>query len=377
MNKEENDKLISKLLQDWFEINKRNLPWRHTKDPYKVWISEVILQQTRVVQGYDYFLRFVNRFPDVRSLARASEQEVLKLWQGLGYYSRARNLHAAAIQIVEKFGGEFPSSYREILSLKGVGPYTAAAVASIVYGLPCAAVDGNVYRVLSRLFAIETPIDTSAGQKCFAQIAQTLLNEENPGDHNQAIMELGAVICTPSCPNCGECPLQSVCLAYEKKNPDRFPVKGGKRAKKERFFHYFHIEQKGFTYIQKRGASDIWKNLYEFPLIETETPADLSQLFRNERFASMFRSVKQASFSRQVQFKHVLSHRIVHASFYRVIPIGNAFFDLDGEFIRIETASLSDYPVSRLIHKYLEIFSKTPSPGNETDFLFKNLQNPK
>ena len=262
MNKKESDKLISSLLQYWYAQHKRSLPWRETKAPYVVWISEIILQQTRVNQGNDYFLRFIERFPDIKSLAEASEDDVLKIWQGLGYYSRARNLYTAAKQVMEKFDGVFPSSYSDILSLKGVGEYTAAAVASIVYNLPYPVVDGNVFRVLSRLFTIETPIDSTIGKKYFNEIAQSILDEQHPGDHNQAIMEFGALVCTPKQPKCTECPLQSVCLAFEKKNVLNYPVKKGKTIQKERFFNYFHIEQNGYTYIKKRGDSDVWQNIY-------------------------------------------------------------------------------------------------------------------
>ena len=354
MNKKENDKLISRVLQDWYRQHKRSLPWRDSKDPYVVWISEIILQQTRVNQGHDYFLRFVEKFPDIKSLAEAPEDDVLKIWQGLGYYSRARNLHTAAKQITEKFDGFFPSSHSDILSLKGVGEYTAAAVASIAFGLPYAVVDGNVFRVLSRLFAIETAIDSTAGKKLFAETAQSILDRENPGNHNQAMMELGALVCTPKLPKCAECPLQTVCLALEKKNELAFPVKKGKIIQKERFFNYFHIEQNGYTYIIKRDNSDVWKNLYEFPLIETDEQNDLLMLQANPCFSNLFQSAGKICFQHKLRLKHVLSHRIIHADFYRVELSEQFAFDEDKKFIKIEAASLFEYPVSRLIHKYLE-----------------------
>lgn len=354
MNKKESDKLISSLLQNWYAQHKRSLPWRDTNEPYIVWISEIILQQTRVNQGYDYFLRFIERFPDIKLLAEAPEDDVLKIWQGLGYYSRARNLHAAAKQIFEKFDGIFPTSYDTILSLKGVGEYTAAAVASIVYDLPHAVVDGNVYRVLSRLFAIDEPIDTTSGKKLFAETAQSILDEKHPGNHNQAIMELGALVCIPKQPKCMECPLQTVCLAFEQKNVSAFPVKKGKTVQKERFFNYFHIEHNGYTYINKRDNSDVWKNLYEFPLIETETQSDLLELQKNEEFTALFPSSGTIYFQHKLRIKHVLSHRIIHADFYRVELNQQTAFDLENKFIKIEFPSLFEYPVSRLIHKYLE-----------------------
>lgn len=354
MSEKENDNLIGSLLQSWYAQHKRNLPWRATKDPYVVWVSEIILQQTRVDQGHDYFLRFIERFPDIKSLALAPEDDVLKIWQGLGYYSRARNLHTAAKQIMEKFNGVFPASHSDILLLKGVGEYTAAAVASIVYDLPCPVVDGNVFRVLSRLFAIGVPIDSASGRKLFTETAKSILDKQNPGTHNQAIMELGALICTPRLPKCPECPLQAVCLAFEEKNVTGFPVKKGKTIQKERYFNYFHIEQNGYTYIRKRNNSDIWKNLYEFPLIETEAPSDLLKLQANSGFSSLFQSAGEVYIEHKLRLRHVLSHRIIHADFYRVELNGQQNTDLEKEFIKIKSASISEYPVSRLIHKYLE-----------------------
>lgn len=354
MNKKENDKLISNLLQDWYQKNKRCLPWRETQEAYSVWISEIILQQTRVNQGYSYFLRFTERFPDIKSLAEAPEDDVLKIWQGLGYYSRARNMHAAAKQIMEKFHGVFPTSHHDILSLKGIGEYTAAAIASIVYNLPHAVVDGNVYRVLSRLFAIEAPIDTASGKKIFAEIAQSVLDEQNPGIHNQALMELGALICTPQQPKCTECPLRDFCLAFEKKTPMAFPVKKRKATQTERFFNYFHIEQHGFTYLSKRNKADIWKNLYEFPLIETNKQCDLLGLQSVDKFSRLFPSSGNFLFTHKLRLKHVLSHRIIHADFYFVELDSKTIFEPQGKYIKIRSQALSDYPVSRLIHKYLE-----------------------
>lgn len=354
MRKKESDKLISNLLQEWYERHRRILPWRDSKDPYVVWVSEVILQQTRVSQGHDYFLRFMEKFPDIKSLARAPEEEVLKAWQGLGYYSRARNLHAAARQVMEKFDGFFPSSHNDLLLLRGVGEYTAAAVASIAFGLPYPVVDGNVYRVLSRLFAIEEPIDSTSGKKLFTETATSILDPQNPGNHNQAIMELGALICTPKIPKCQNCPLQDVCLAFERKNVSDFPVKKGKTIPKVRYFNYFHIEQNGYTYIQKRERSDIWKNLYEFPLVETEAQSDLFMLRGHPKFSALFQPVGKIFLQHKLRLRHVLSHRIILADFYRIELGEQEMSGLETKFIKITSASLSEYPVSRLIHKYLE-----------------------
>ena len=261
---------ISGLLIEWYDENKRNLPWRDTSDPYKIWVSEVILQLTRVAQGLNYYLQFVEQFPTVNALAESSEEDVLKAWQGLGYYSRARNLHQGAKDVVALHKSKLPASYKEIISIKGIGEYTAAAILSIAYNKPFAVVDGNVYRVLSRLFAIDTPIDMSAGKKQFAKLAQNLIDVSNPAKYNQAIMELGALQCTPVQPLCDSCPLQYLCVAKQLNMQSEFPVKSKKVKVRNRYLHYFHIEYEGYTYLNKRIGKDIWKNMYEFPLIETD-----------------------------------------------------------------------------------------------------------
>lgn len=358
MKKIDNNLIINSLLLKWYEKNKRDLPWRNTRDPYIIWISEIILQQTRINQGWDYFLRFVNRFPDVQSLAKADEDEVLKLWQGLGYYSRARNLHTAARQIISEFDGEFPTNYNDILSLKGVGEYTAAAIASIAYELPYAVVDGNVFRVISRLFTIETPINTSAGKKIFTEIAQSILHPEFPGEHNQAMMDLGSTVCTPTKPLCDECPLETVCLAKENNTMLDFPVKISKNIVKNRYFHYFHILYKGKTYILKRDKSDIWKNLYEFPLIETSKECDLSELCSHPYFLELFGHLYTINIDKKLSLKHILTHRHIYAVFYRVEINPDDEFSFPKNFIEIKENQLHEYPVSRLTHKYLEQFDK-------------------
>lgn len=346
---------ISDLLQRWYSQNKRELPWRETTDPYKIWISEIILQQTRVNQGMGYYLRFIARFPDVASLAASPETDVLKLWQGLGYYSRARNLLAAAKQVEEHFGGKFPVAHNDILSLKGVGDYTAAAIASIAYGQPHAVVDGNVYRVLSRLFAIDTPINSGRGKKLFAQAAQSVLDPKHPALHNQAMMDLGATICTPKQPKCDVCPLQSVCLAHERKSTAKFPVKTTRLSVKNRYFQYFHLIANGCTWIHKRLGNDIWKNLYEFPLIETESPTDLTELQKTDAFQKLFSKVENPVFSSPYQTKHMLSHQNIFASIYRVTISENPV-ELPFPNLKVAESNLSEYPMSQLIHKYLEIF---------------------
>ncbi|MGE0567222.1 MAG: A/G-specific adenine glycosylase, partial [Bacteroidia bacterium] len=263
-----NYRAFRRSLLTWYEANKRDLPWRNTKDPYKIWISEIILQQTQVAQGLAYYNRIISEFPDVEALAKAELDAILKHWQGLGYYSRARNLHAAANQIKQEYKGKFPDNYRELLNLKGVGTYTAAAIASFSYKTPVAVVDGNVYRVLSRIFGIETPIDTLSGKKEFQNMADKLLDIHSPDIYNQAIMEFGALYCKGSNPDCENCIFQKNCFALKFDKVKLLPVKEKKVKVKKRVLNYFIIIDKNKNcIIQKREASDIWKGLYEFPLI--------------------------------------------------------------------------------------------------------------
>lgn len=355
MEQEINQTYITSRLLSWYNANKRDLPWRATEDPYRIWLSEVILQQTRVAQGWNYYVRFVDRFPDVQSLADAEEEEVLKLWQGLGYYTRARNIHAAAKQIVQNFQGKFPSDYTQILSLKGVGKYTAAAIASIAFQLPYAVVDGNVFRVLSRLFAIETPINTTSGKNIISELAQLLINPNHPGSHNQAIMDFGAMVCTPSQPKCAECPLQIYCKAYEIRKVSFFPVTSRKVAIRNRYFNYIHIIQGSHTFIQKRNTSDIWKNLYEFPLIETSEAVDFLQLSQMNAFTSLFPKEIALSVDQIKTAKHQLSHQTIHTKFYKVELPEGVSFNPPELILRIEKKDLANYPVSRLTEKYLEL----------------------
>ncbi|MBK6829719.1 MAG: A/G-specific adenine glycosylase [Flavobacteriales bacterium] len=261
---------FTKALLPWYAEHKRPLPWRETRDPYRIWLSEVILQQTRVEQGREYWHRFVETYPTVAELAAATEDQVLRLWQGLGYYSRARNLRTAAKQVVEEHMGGFPDSYEGLKGLKGVGEYTAAAIGSIAFGLVEPVVDGNVYRVLARVFGIDTPIDSTAGRKQFRELAAALIDHEQPGEHNQAVMELGATVCTPLKPTCGECPLARKCIARATDRIDKLPVKTGKTKVRTRHFNYLHIERGDKTFLRKRTGKDIWHGLYELPLIETE-----------------------------------------------------------------------------------------------------------
>ena len=292
-------------LLGWFAANGRDLPWRHDVTPYRVWLSEIILQQTRISQGTDYWLRFIETFPTVHHLAAAPEQQVMRLWQGLGYYSRARNLHRAAKIIDET--GDFPHTYAEILRLPGVGPYTAAAISSICFGEQQAVVDGNVYRVLSRLFAIDTPIDTTQGQHLFRHLAADILPPHRAALWNQAMMDLGAMVCTPRSPQCDACPLQAHCAGCADGMAENYPVKQGKVKQRERRFLYIWVECDGHTALRRRPAGDIWQALWEPFLIET-TYQETAEL----------PAWADGSVLLQANVKHVLSHQILYADAYRV-----------------------------------------------------------
>jgi A/G-specific adenine glycosylase len=344
---------ISDILINWYREHKRELPWRDTNDPYLIWISEVILQQTRVAQGMEYFLRFTARFPDVRSLAGAEEDEVLKYWQGLGYYTRARNLLAAARSVMEDFAGRFPSDYRDIRSLRGIGEYTAAAIVSFAWNQPYPVVDGNVFRVLSRLFAVGTPVDTAQGKKEIGALAASLMNPSRAGLHNQAVMEFGALQCVPANPDCLRCPLQGKCMGYASGAPQSYPVKGHKTRTRLRYFHYLHIIYKGETWLHRRQGKDIWTGLYEFPLIETPEPADFAALQATGTFRGFFSGAGEMEVSVVLpDIKHVLSHQILHASFYR-IEIERPTEALRS-YLRIPGDALGDYAFPRLIRIYLD-----------------------
>lgn len=314
-----NKKEIRKALALWYERNKRILPWRDTKDPYAIWISEIILQQTRVAQGYDYYLRFMERFPNVQTLAEAQEDEILRLWQGLGYYSRARNLHAAAQQIMAKHKGVFPDSPADVRHLKGIGDYTTAAICSFAYNIPIAVVDGNVYRVLARLTACEIPIDTTVGKKHYAQLAQELLDQQNAALHNQAMMELGALQCVPGTPDCTQCPLSTWCESAEKDTASLLPIKEKKTKVRIRYFHYIRFIVGDTFYLQKRTAKDIWQHLYEYPLIETEEPLDTASLLTHPFFLNWTEGNSNICIIQQTGIrKHVLSHQHILAQLTEV-----------------------------------------------------------
>lgn len=339
-----NHSLIHNKLSQWYEQHHRILPWRETEDPYRIWISEIILQQTRVAQGLEYYMRFVERFPDVRSLASASEDEVLRYWQGLGYYSRARNLHRAAQTIVQRQSTVFDtpvdisdqaSIFQELISLPGIGEYTAGAIASFAFNLPYPALDGNVYRVLARLYDCEIAFDTSAGKKHFHQLANQLLDPSNPRLFNSAIMEFGALHCTPTSPDCAHCPIQECCLAYAHHTVELLPVRKPRTALRDRYLNYtIYCTPDMRTLIQQRTEKDIWQHLYEFPLQETEALLPV------------------AAGVAQVDLKHILSHQRIHARFHirkveQLPQIPNT--------IAIPLSSLDDYALSRLTLRALDM----------------------
>lgn len=341
---------FSSKLIDWYLQNKRDLPWRLTNDAYKIWLSEIMLQQTRVAQGLDYFKTFENHFPTVFDLAKADEQLVLKLWQGLGYYSRARNLHYTAKYIVEHHDGKFPSEFSEIKKLKGVGDYTASAIASIAFDKPHAVVDGNVYRVLSRVFGIDTPINSTEGIKEFKSLAQSLIDTNQSGNYNQAIMEFGAMQCKPKNPNCEDCPLQDMCIAFEKKQIDQLPVKLKKTKVRNRYFNYLVVlSSDGKTILNQRTQKGIWQNLYEFPLIESESISNEKKILTTEEFKNYKFENFDLSLYNKTPIVHKLSHQHLHTQFW-ILEIQN---DRNSN---INWEEIDNYPVPVLIANFLKSF---------------------
>lgn len=346
-----NDRPIAPALLAWYEREGRDLPWRRTRDPYRIWLSEVILQQTRVAQGMDYYLRFTERWPDVGSLAAASEDEVLKQWQGLGYYSRARNLHAAARQVAERFGGVFPRSVDDVRSLRGVGEYTAAAICSAAYDAPCAVVDGNVYRVLARLFDLDLPIDTAAGRRAFAALAQEELDPARPGLYNQAIMDFGALQCTPAAPRCATCPFADRCLALAAGTVAERPVRLKRAAVRERWFNYLHLTCRGEVALRRRGEGDIWQGLWEFPMIETEGPAAFERLCGTEAFARWVGPGLWRLAGTVAMEPHRLTHRTLRAVFHRIEVDA---WSAQAAPLALATAEAGAKALPRLLERYLE-----------------------
>jgi len=340
---------LRSALRNWYLEHKRDLPWREAPTPYHIWLSEIILQQTRVAQGLEYYHRFTEEFPTVQDLASAEEDRVLRLWQGLGYYNRARNLHAAAKQAVHEFNGHFPESYEGLLKLKGVGAYTAAAIASIAFQLPRAAMDGNVIRVIARLDGITDDVGKASTQKQIQARADEMLNTLHPGDHNQAMMELGATVCTPKTPNCEACPVQFACTAYRQDLQRELPRKEKKVKRRSRYLHYMVPTLAEETLLEQRGTNDIWASLYQFPMIETSDDEELQLSQIEKRIGSddieLVRVRKAA--------KHVLSHQDLHATFYHVKV--SEWNSPEGNIVALE--ELSTFALPRLIDRYLENYA--------------------
>ena len=326
------------------------MPWKGEKDPYKIWLSEIILQQTRVEQGWNYYNRFIIAFPNIEKLARSPQEKIFKLWEGLGYYTRCKNLIETAKFIAKEKQGKFPDTYQDILLLKGVGPYTAAAIASFAFNLPHAVVDGNVFRVLARFFGIETAIDSSTGKKSFTALAEELLDKKLPGIYNQAIMDFGAVICKPKNPLCGVCPLNTKCIALLQNKINLLPVKLGKLIKKNRWFYYLIIDYNGKIYVKKRGPRDIWENLYEFILLEAKELLSLEQIKQN----ALFKALAAKNTIKIIQVSKIytqqLTHQTIHGLFIQLhvknaLPLKN--------YKTVTYKELAKLPFPKFITAYL------------------------
>ncbi len=342
---------FSKTILHWYSINKRSLPWRNTRDPYKVWLSEIILQQTRVVQGLPYYEKFIEQYPKVDQLAAANESDVLKLWQGLGYYSRARNLHFTAKTITLDYNGQFPNSYEELIKLKGIGDYTASAIASICFGEARPVVDGNVYRVLARYFGVDLPINSTEGIHYFKKLAHEVMDASSIREYNQAIMEFGALQCTPQRPDCDHCPLNSGCMALQQESVSALPVKIKKNKVKIRYFNYLvFIDQHGFTKLNKRIGKGIWRHLYEFPLIETDTLMEETEMYG--RVSSREEKIKDFVLWKEDPIVHKLSHQHLITRFW-IVELKE---ELKGG---IALQSLPQYPVPVLLAEFLETFKNS------------------
>ena len=339
--------MFSKILLDWFDEHRRDLPWRHTDDPYKIWVSEIILQQTRVVQGLSYYHNFIRNFPTVKALAEADESQVVKVWQGLGYYSRARNLHAAAQSVVRDHGGKFPSDYDGIRRLKGVGDYTAAAIASFAFNLPYPAVDGNVLRFTARYKGLFDNVATAATRKKVTEICQQWMPADHAGTFNQAMMEMGAIQCVPTNPDCSQCPFAATCYAAIHHCTDTLPVKEKTTKIKDRFFHHIIYLKDNQSIIQKRTGNDIWKGLYEFPLVETpDSQFDLIAYLKKKEVRTS--GEPQTAFQKD----HLLSHQKIHFTFHIINTLEFPPLEQDQQILNVD--ELPKYAVSKVTAEMVE-----------------------
>jgi len=343
--------MTSQILLLWNKNdNTRAMPWKAEKDPYKIWLSEIILQQTRVEQGWDYYNRFLIAYPVIEKLARAPEKKVFKLWEGLGYYTRCKNLIATAKIIMKQHDGKFPGRYEEILALKGIGPYTAAAIASFAFNLPYAVVDGNVFRVLARFFGISKPIDSTEGKKLFTSLAHELLDKKQPGAYNQAIMDFGAVICKPKIPLCSTCPLKSKCIAYSEDFVAQLPVKKKSMVRRSRWFYYLVIGHEEKIYVRKRGPKDIWENLYEFVLIETPAETTVAKLKAMPLFKELFGKAGIEIISVSGLYLQHLTHQTIQGGFIHIKT--KKALQIPG-FEAVSPKKLAKLPFPKFITRYL------------------------
>lgn len=344
--------IVHKTLTHWYSVNKRDLPWRRTKNPYFIWLSEIILQQTKIEQGLPYYESFVTNFPTIYNLANAKESDVLKLWQGLGYYSRARNLHATAKYIVNELDAKFPDNYKDLIKLKGVGDYTASAIASICFNEVCAVVDGNVYRALSRYFGISTPINSTQGQKEFKALAQKLIDKEDPAEFNQAIMEFGARQCKPKSPDCTVCPLQNGCIALQRNIIKELPVKKKSSKPKKKHFNFLvFISSDRETILEKREGKGIWQNMYQFPLIESQESLGFNGIDLQLKNHDL---IKDASYNLSLYNEEAIVHKLSHQHLYTKFWI----IEIDELVTKgVSINKIKEFPVPVILANFMEAFS--------------------
>ena len=341
---------FSDIVLHWYYKNKREFPWRKTKNTYNVWVSEIILQQTQTSQGLNYYTKLIDTFPTVKDLAKAKEEKILKLWQGLGYYSRARNLHATAKHIHYNLSGVFPNNYNGLIELKGIGPYTAAAISSICYNEKRAVVDGNVYRILARVFNNHTAINTPKGVKIFQKLADSLIGDTDPGDYNQGLMDIGATICTPKTPKCSHCPLTKICIAQTKDTINLLPIKIGKTKIKQRYFNYFFVLSNDEFLMKKRKGNDIWKNLYEFPLIESKEPPSETNININKVIKSIIGD-ESFKMKKKIYYEHKLSHQKLNIT---INYIKTSSSINKKTYIKVNRMQALKLPVPKPIEKFIQ-----------------------
>ncbi len=345
--------VFTKILLQWNEAdNDRQMPWKGETDPYKIWLSEIILQQTQVKQGWGYYERFISNYPTIQDLAAAKDEAVFKLWEGLGYYNRCKNLLVTARYVTNNLGGKFPNIYDDIVALKGIGPYTAAAIASFAFNLPYAVVDGNVFRVLARVFGINTAIDSTKGKQAFTALANKVLDQQKPGIYNQAIMDFGATMCKPFAPLCNVCPLQTTCVAYQKGSVNLLPIKEKVLTKKSRWLYYFVIECRDKILVHKRTANDIWQSLYEFYVLEANEEQDWTKTYVQQWFQQQLNVKKAILISVSPLQKQQLTHQLIKGQFIKVqlaeIPKTLAHY----EWVTIGDLQKLAFP--KFINQYLE-----------------------